>query len=157
MTNFGTSVRPQDVNLAFWLWIASLLVAITATLIAIPTMGETAQLAAQQQAAARGTSLSPDAAASMVHLVVVSSIVGSVVGFALNVFFAVKMRAGRNWARIVITVFAVIGVLFTVLGLKSGLTLALQIVAALLYIATVVLMFRPAAKAYFATARPAQG
>ncbi|MGI5128664.1 hypothetical protein ACQEVB_17775 [Pseudonocardia sp. CA-107938] len=79
---------------------------------------------------------------------------------ALYVLFLFKMRAGRNWARIVITILGAIAVLFTLFGIGSiGQTFAmgpigvvsgvLSIVQLLTIIAGIVFMFRPAAGPYF--------
>jgi hypothetical protein len=147
MTFPGASARPSDVDLAFWLWIASTLVGLISFFIALPTMGEQIQRAAQQG----GQQLPPD----MMAFTQVFQIVSLVVGLALAVLFAVKMRAGRNWARIVITVFAAVRVLSALLSLPlvGGVEMILSIVVALLSVAVVVLMFRPDAKAYFASQR----
>ena len=148
MTFPGASARPSDVDLAFWLWIASTLVGLISFFIALPTMGEQVQRATQLQS---GQQLPPD----MMAFAQVFQIVTVVVGVALAVLFAVKMRAGRNWARIVITVFAAFRVLSVLLSLSlmGGVEMILSIVAALLSVAVVVLMFRPDAKAYFASQR----
>ncbi len=100
---------------------------------------------------------------------VVLGIIGAVMSFALSalgvvialifaalyLLFAFKMRQGRNWARITLTVLGGIGVLMGVLGLlfSTGalgvLGLLLSIVQLVLIVAAIYFMFRPAANAYF--------
>ncbi|GAA2569853.1 hypothetical protein [Pseudonocardia hydrocarbonoxydans] len=89
------------------------------------------------------------------------SLIVSLVIVAAVAAVIVQMRNGRNWARIVLTVLGVLGVLAGavaliglslllgagVLGLVVVLASAVQIILA---VAAIVMMYRPAAKAYFA-------
>jgi len=72
------------------------------------------------------------------------------IGYGLELLFAVKMRAGRTWARIVLTVIGVLGTLGNLLNLftGSGFAIASSLVSLLLIPAAVVLMYRPAASAF---------
>ena len=87
---------------------------------------------------------------------------------ALEVLFAIFMRRGRNWARIVLAVFGTIGVLFALGGLfsssstvvggheivtRSGLSTTLTVVQAVIIVAAIVMFFRPAANAWFKAPR----
>ncbi len=80
------------------------------------------------------------------------ALVFRLVGLGLRVFFVFKLRAGRNWARIVLTVLAGISAIGTLTSLGQGFSIALVVtfVALLLEIAAIVLMFRRGAKVYFA-------
>lgn len=79
------------------------------------------------------------------------------------VLFIVKMRAGKNWARITLTVlvpltvlasivFSDIGALLSAggLGLAKVVTIALELI---LIVAAVVFMYRPDSNTYFTQAR----
>jgi len=67
------------------------------------------------------------------------------------VLFVWKTRSGRRWARVVLTVLAVFSVLSNVLSLlQGGSTVVSAVVSLLLVPAAAVLMWRPAAKSYFA-------
>ncbi len=69
-----------------------------------------------------------------------------------QVVFLVKVWRGRNWARITLTVFAGFGVVGTLLGLISprwALSYVSAPVTVALYVGAVVLLYRPAATAYF--------
>lgn len=83
-------------------------------------------------------------------------------GFGIAVFlglwllFAMKMRAGRNWARIVITVLAGVGVL-SFLNAMAGAGAELELIWSLAEVAflvtAVIYMFRPESTRYFAEHR----
>lgn len=101
-------------------------------------------------------------------MVTVSVVVGAILGLllvALQLLFAVFMRRGRNWARIVLTVFGALGVLGTLIGLAGGTSTTingqtvqtgsvagtiLSLVQAVVIVVAVVLFFRPRATTYFA-------
>ncbi len=76
---------------------------------------------------------------------------------AMYGFFNEMMRKGRQWGRVILTVFGLLGLLFTVLGL-AGLggrpidgkeQIALGVLGAGASVAGVALMFVPTANAYF--------
>ncbi|MBA2551382.1 MAG: hypothetical protein H0V13_10100, partial [Nocardioidaceae bacterium] len=83
-------------------------------------------------------------------------IVGAVIGFlifgVLWVVLAVFLRKGANWARIVLTVLAVLGLALGVLGLLTGsqpaTLLILGLVTMALYVALLVFMWRKESTAY---------
>jgi hypothetical protein len=72
--------------------------------------------------------------------------------FAIYLWVLAKTNAGRNWARIVLLVFQIIGLLsnpfgnISVLGWAAGLT---SLTAFVLQVAGVVLLFLPASKPWF--------
>ncbi len=92
----------------------------------------------------------------------VSSTVGAfqvLLGFSIAIFaglmllFAIKMRTGRNWARIVLTVYTGVGVwsfltAMASVGAELGLMWSLAEVA--FGVTAVVYMFRPESTRYFA-------
>lgn len=136
---------------AFWLWIASLAVGLIGTVIAFATLGDAVRAQVQRQVEA-----DPQLNAVDVEAIVrIGSIVGAVVGVAiltLEVFFALKMRAGRNWARITLTTLGALSVAATLVGLGSAtaFSAAFGLVQSALIVAAVVLMFTGAALDFFA-------
>lgn len=154
--------RPASVNLAFQALIAvSVLsiIGVALSLLSLPAAFETAM----QQARASSPDLTPEQAqfvgsATRIGLIIVAVIVVVVVG--LLVLFTFKMRAGRNWARITLTVVGGIGVVFygfSLIGISAaiaagGLTLVgtgVTILTVLLLIAAIVFMFRADANPFF--------
>jgi hypothetical protein len=71
---------------------------------------------------------------------------------ALFVLFALKMRAGRGWARVVLTVFAALGVwnfLTAVADTGAALSLMWSLAEVAFSVTAVVYMFRPESVTYF--------
>ena len=71
---------------------------------------------------------------------------------ALWIVFGIFLRKGANWARIVLTVFAVLGLLFGIFGLLSGeqpaIFLLLSLVGLALYGALLYFMWRQESSEY---------
>lgn len=96
---------------------------------------------------------------------IVTVVVGAIL-LALYLLFAFKMRAGRNWARIVLTVLSALSIAssfsasasVTVNGnvYKSTSTQATGWIGAVLGIIAIVLMFLPASNAYFSASKAAR-
>ncbi|SHE48576.1 hypothetical protein [Streptoalloteichus hindustanus] len=139
--------RPVEVQISFWTWVASALLSFLAPVVLAGSRDEMAR--ATREASPTLTAEQVDAGVS---LVIAFTAVVAVVVAALYLLFAVKMRAGRNWARITLTVLTALGVLF----LLTGPTWA-SVLSSLVSVAAVVLMFLPNANAYFqAQQRPAR-
>lgn len=91
-----------------------------------------------------------------------ASMVGAMqvlLGFSIAVFvglfilFAFKMRAGRNWARILITIYALIGVwsfLTSIATAGAELSLMWSLADVAFAVTAVIYMFRPESTKYFA-------
>jgi len=157
---------PREVQNAFTLWIVSIIVGLVAGTLSLVAANPLA--ASRQRMHANATSgMYP---AQLDTILNVSLIIGAVFGvlfLAVEVFFVVKMRAGRNWARIVLTVWFGIGVTGTLLSFifqfllpAMPITLVSGVLSVALLGFAVRLMYRPAANAYFtppqAVARPAE-
>jgi len=150
---------PREVQHAVTLWIASIIVGLVGGTLSFVL---TNPLAASRQRMPTTTTpgLSP---AQLDTIRTVSLIVGAVfavVFLALQVFFVLKMRAGRNWARIVLTVWFGLDVAGTLLGFvlqfvlhAMPITLVAGVLTVVLLGAAVRLMYRPAANAYFTPAQ----
>lgn len=80
------------------------------------------------------------------------SVVFGIIGIALWTLLAVKVRAGKNWARIVTFVFAGLGLasaLFSIAQPASVLGHVLLLVDAVIDVTLIVLLTRPASVAFF--------
>lgn len=82
-----------------------------------------------------------------------------ILGFSIAVFaglfvlFAVKMRAGRNWARILLTIYTAVGVWSFLAAVGSNgaeLELMWSLAEVAFGVTAVIYMFRPESSAYFA-------
>jgi hypothetical protein len=141
----GATVVPPRVNAAFWLYIAGAVLSLIALIVSVATIGSvTASL--QQQ---NGGRLSGSAASAAVGAGVTIAVVFGILYIAAYVIFAVFMRRGANWARIVLLVVTVLSV-FGVLG-GYGLGAARLIVGV---IATILIFTKPA-NDYFRSSRVA--
>lgn len=88
-------------------------------------------------------------------LSVITVVVLAVIVAALFAFFAVKLRAGRNWARIVLTVVAVLALIdLGAQGANGG--TAVSYVGAVAAVVAAALSYLPRANAYFAEVRQAR-
>ncbi len=154
-------VRPMTVTLAFWDWI--LMVVVSAiSVVVVFTSPVWDQAIAAGAASANTTGNLYVNVQSLVTTVKVIAVSFFVVFAALYLFFAFKMNAGRNWARIVLTVVAALAVIsgFTA---TSTVTVNGQVfspgsqifgwISALLAVAAIVLMYLPQSNAYFTASK----
>ncbi len=148
-------IRPREVEISFWLWIANLVLGLLGAVIAYFQIDEI-----QAEAINETLAENPTLDRSVVENAATAGlIVGVVIGLLLiaaQVAFVFLMRGGRNWARIVLAVLGGLGVLIGLLGLAGttgsmGVGALLQL---LLLIGAIVTMFLPAANAWFRPHRP---
>lgn len=151
----ATGPRPREVDASFWLWVASFVLGVISLLYFLTdfdTIRDTAleearrQLHRQPGAGVTGQQLDAIATAGLV--------IGAVIGVALTalqLLFAFLMRAGRNWARIVLAVFGVLGVLSGLYSTSSeaGAQSVLSVVSLLVVLGALVTMFLPGANPWF--------
>ena len=143
----GTAVAPKLVNTAFWLivaagavWVLSLLLAIG--MIDSPAMRE--QFEEQMSAAGGGADIRYE---DIRGFLIGSIVVFAVIGAGLYALVALNVRKGKNWARILGTVFAA-------LSIFSLWPLGLGTLAVLLGIAGIVMLYLPATSPYFTKRQP---
>lgn len=135
---------PKEVRFSFWIWMVSAAMSFAAGIqIATDKEGFINEFVA--------SSANSTIPAGEVRRIAEASFTGMLVGIfgfgLLYVLFVFKMRAGRNWARIVLAALAVLGLLSQ--GVLTGTTDLLSMVSVLVSIAGLVLMFMPASNAYF--------
>ena len=138
--------RPASVDLAvklIWGAIAVSLLSGIATFVMIDSI-----IDQQLEASGVGEAVTADAIRTAALM---SAAFGLVISVALYALLAIFIGKGANWARIVYTVFTVIGVLVSVFGLGSqpALLLTLSLVGLVLSVAAAVFLFRADANAWF--------
>ena len=138
---------PKHVAMSFWLWIAASVMSVIGSLLMFGRRDEMREAFRTQQGTEQLTQAQLD---TLVTATVVIGVVVSVVLSALYVLFAFKARAGRNWARVVLLILTAFSVVM--LALAGGFSW-LGMLATLVSLVAVVLLFLPAANAYFASAR----
>ncbi|TLM84430.1 hypothetical protein FDW83_06800 [Pseudarthrobacter sp. NamE2] len=132
-TLFSVAGRPTEVKVSFWIWFAGGLFGVLGGMLG--ALGSLVLFAA-----------APAAAAGVVVLMLLAAAVG-----AAQMVLAVKMKAGRKWARLALTALAAVTLVLaganSVAGLGQGTG---NWVAFLVSLAATVLMWLPKAQAWFA-------
>jgi hypothetical protein len=133
---------PREVNISFAVWV------LTSLLSAVLQFIDADSFVANYQKQIAGSAAADTLTSGTLKTAYIIAIVG--VG-VLMVFFAWKMRSGSNWARIVLGVLGVFGLMFQAqsVGLSDWLTLLGVLITAV----GLVFMFVPASNAYFAKFR----
>ena len=142
----GSNGVPQLVNISFWLLIASGVIFVIGMILGLTQLDspELRQLF-EQQMRSSGTDISYD---SMKSFIAGTLVVFAIIGVALYLLVAFFVRKGRNWARILGTVFAALSI-FGLFGVPSIGTLG-----TVLGIVAIVLLYLPAAAPYFRKQQP---
>ncbi len=142
----GSNGVPQLVNISFWLLIASAVIFVAGMLMGLSQLDspELRQLF-EQQMRTSGTDISYD---SMKSFIAGTLVVFAILGAALYLLVAFFIRKGKNWARILGTVFAALSI-FGLFGVLSIATLG-----TVLGIVAIVLLYLPAAAPYFRKQQP---
>lgn len=148
---------PRTILVARWLWLGSAALSAVRSLI---TLADREELRTQLWKV--DASLSMAAVERAVNAEILFGLLISAVILGLYVMLANRMARGRNWARIVLTVFGVSGVVLGALGMvgvASGMLdlqvgaidIALSLLSLGVNATAVVYMFLPASAAHFAT------
>jgi hypothetical protein len=141
----GPGAMPKLVNIAFWLIVASGAIWVLSLLLSIGTLDTPAlRDMFQQQMAASGADVN---FSEVKPFLVGTIVVFAVISAALYALVALNIRKGKNWARILGTVFAVLSI-FSLLPLSIG-TLAV-----LAGIAGIVMLYLPTTSPYFRKQQP---
>ncbi|SKC06239.1 hypothetical protein SAMN05660473_03904 [Arthrobacter sp. 49Tsu3.1M3] len=131
---------PQLVNTSFWLIIAAGALWVISMLVSLGTLDTPAvRDMFEQQMTASGTSVDFE---SIKGVLIGTIVVFAAISAGLYALVAFNVRKGKNWARIMGTVFAALSV-FNIIPLS------LATLAALVGIAAIVLLYLPAAAPYF--------
>lgn len=145
-------IRPKAIDSAFQAALASVAISALGTVVtvlfdkALLTAWVTSTLESLPPEQRLGTS----AMVEMMQLLLGFSIA---IFAGLFVLFAYKMRTGRNWARILLTIYTVWGALSFLTAMASSgadLTLMWSLAEAAFGVTAVVYMFRPESTKYFA-------
>jgi preprotein translocase subunit SecG len=164
-TYTGGGVRPAapgSVKGAFLIYVVAALLAIVGAVLLVTSKTWDAAIAAS----AGKANASGITAESLANAVKIATVVVTVIIVGLYLLFAFKMRAGRNWARVVLTVLSALSIANTARS-SSSITVNNQVysaagsqvfswLGAILAILAIVLMFLPASNAYFTASKAAR-
>jgi hypothetical protein len=128
---FSVAGRPTEIKVSFWIWFVGGVLGLLGGL-----MGALASLVLFAAA--------PAAAAAVVTLMLLAAAVG-----AAQIAFAVKMKAGRAWARLALTALAAATLVLAAANSMAGLGQGGNWVAFLVSLTAAVLMWLPAPQAWF--------
>lgn len=146
-----TATRPKAVDNAFMLWMVGAALSLISLIVAFTVGADEIDAAARESLEAQGGSFTEQDVENIANA---SKIIGVVIGLAfigLFVLFAYKMRAGRNWARITLSVLGGLSIVLTLIGVGSAgpVDLVVRLVQALLIVGAVYFMYRPESNNYF--------
>lgn len=141
-------VRPKQVEISFWLLIASLVLSVISIPVGIAVLNSDASRDLMQSQF-DGTGLTVDVDATITAATAVLVVVG-IISSAVSLLVSIFIRKGHNWARIVLTVFAVLSLL-NLTDLSVGNLPA--VAGTLLTVAATVLLYLAPSPAYFTAAK----
>jgi hypothetical protein len=145
----GSNGVPQLVNISFWLLLASGAIFVISMLLGINTLDDPQMRGTFEEAMRSGGGAGADVTYEDLQGVIAGTlVVFAIIGAALYALVAFFIRKGKNWARILGTVFAALSIfgLFQVPSLATLGTLA--------GIVAIVLLYLPAAAPYFRRQQP---
>ena len=152
-------VRPQTVVLAFWCWVLTTVVSLVALVLTLTSPIWDLAVQAGLRNANTSSGLVFDVQ-SVVNTAKIVLVIVFLVFAAIYLLFAFKMYGGRNWARIVLTIFGALGALSAFTPTSRSVTVNSQVfdvnsglwatyVTAILSVVGIVLMYLPQSNPYF--------
>ena len=141
-----TLPTPTPVQVSFWLWVVTVVLSLIGAVVGFTQRD--ALMTALRAANVQHLTEDQRQAAATVSLAVAAVI--AVVFAGLYLLFAFKARAGRNWARITLTVLTVLRVLFLFAGFS-----VLAVISVVAAVAATVLLFLPEANQFFTASKRA--
>jgi hypothetical protein len=140
--------RPSTVEGSFWAFIASTVIGLVGGFLIFASRDDLAD-ALRNSNRQTGGGLTDAQIDQAVTLTMVVALVIAVIIAALYLLFAFKLRAGRNWARIVLTVITAL----QLLSVLVGQTTVLGYISVVVAVIGVVLAFLAPSNAYFAAGK----
>ena len=146
---------PRQVETSFMLWAVVVVLQLVGIALTFAERESLRAVAEQQARAQGGGRLDPQAVDAIVTFGIVFGVVLAVLFAVVILVFAIFMRRGQNWARIVLAVLGGLLVLFALVSLAGGTVGAVvqSLLTLVVVIAALVLMFTEPANAWFAARR----
>jgi hypothetical protein len=143
--------RPSSVDISFWLWITYLSIGAINSVIGF-VQRERNRAEALNAVVAQYPTMDRPMIETVASMVVVGVVVLGLLFVTACVSFALLTRAGRNWARVLLTVVGSISVLFLIGPVVTPLQALFQIS---LLAGAIVMMYQRSANDWFRPGRPA--
>lgn len=151
----GPTTVPPMVNYAFWMIIAAGILSAISSVLLATTGADPFINAMNEQAAQQGTEFPEGSLEGMRGAIAIAAVIGAILSLGLYALVAFPVRKGKNWARILGTVFAAISVLGLTGLFQFGATYGImQLIVILLGVAAIVMLYLPASAPYFRKAQP---
>lgn len=138
--------RPRVVNLSWRLWLVATVVAIATVAVAVSRL-DAIRADLGREVLERDPSMSEDAVARVVHASVLVIVVAGLVLGVAGGLFALTLRRGKGWARVMLTAVAVLAVGYGWLVVSATGWLVLGYAA--LTVAATVCMYLPGGRRWF--------
>lgn len=148
----GEIPRPKAVDTAYQASLASAVIGAIATVVTVLLDREQLTLLVRDTLESAGMPDGEQDVATALTTFRVAMGFGIVLVLGLWLLFATKMRQGRNWARVVITMFGVVGVMSFLSSMAStgaALGLIWNLAEVAFLVTAVIYMFRPESTKYF--------
>ena len=150
----GKPVPPRDVMTGFWLILAAgllTLIYLTSTYLSLADSVSFTMLSDSDRQMVEDAGMNEETFRSVF---VTTGVILSLIVLLVYVLIAFLVRRGKNWARILGTVFAALSAVSALLSLLSGLAFSspmelIGLLGSLAGIAGIVMLYRPQAKPYF--------
>lgn len=145
--------RPKSVDNAFTMWLIIIGLAVVSIIISLTVGSDDFKDAARDALA--GQNKTEQEIEDYANAAKVFTAIIAIVFIALYLLFAYKMRAGRNWARITLTVLGGLNVLSILFSFRQagGVGIVIGLVQAVVILAAIYFMFRPEANQYYAAGK----
>lgn len=140
---------PNEIVGAFWAFVLAAVIGIVGGLLVLGTK----QTIVDAVRAANTSNLTETQIQAAANIAVITAVVISVIIGALYVLFAFKLKAGRNWARIVLTIVAVL----SLISLLAGGHTLIGYVGVLAAAIGAVLSYLPNSSAYITAVKRSRG
>jgi magnesium-transporting ATPase (P-type) len=138
---------PGSIVGSFWCYVAAAVISVIGALLLLGQKDTIANALRDNNT----TSLTESQIQAAANTAVVISLVFTIIIAALFVFFAFKLKAGRNWARIVLTIVAVLALLSLLVG--AGSSSILGIIGDLAAVVGAILSYVPQSNQYIAATK----
>ena len=150
----ASTTPPSSINIAFWLYIGAAVLSVISGIVTVVLLSSTRQSTIDSL---QNSNLTKTNGLTVQQLADASIAVGTTLAIITLIFwalvfalFALFVRRGANWARIVLTILTVLSLINIPWGFGAG---ALQVVLAI--VATILIWLKPAS-AYFAAVKAAK-
>lgn len=145
------AVRPKSIDNAFTLWLVSIGLSVLGLILTLTVGGDDITKAVRDGMPGKSEQEITDAANAFK---VITAVVGIIFAL-LYLLFAYKMRAGRNWARITLSVLGGLNVISILYGFRQsgGLGIVIGLIEVIVIAAAVFFMYRADSNQYFQASR----